>query len=138
MNPNSGEFEDAARAEATMRVLVCGSRVFRDEQTMRRVLEDETRGEARVLLIHGGCRGADALAGKVAQEKGWDVQIYRADWENHGHAAGPIRNQKMLEKSKPTLVLAFPLTDSRGTKDMIRRAEKAGVECIVIERSWAQ
>jgi hypothetical protein len=41
-----------------------------------------------------------------------------ADWANHGKAAGPIRNRKMLDL-KPDLVLAFhaDLTNSKGTKD---------------------
>ena len=121
--------------EATYRILVCGSRLFHNQRMMCRVLEAETQGATRVVLIHGGCRGADKLAGRIAKQKGWDVDIYRADWSNHGHAAGPIRNQKMLEQSKPTLVLAFPLIGSRGTKDMIRRAQKAGVKCRVISRT---
>lgn len=41
------------------------------------------------------------------------------------NAAGPIRNQHMLDIGKPDVVLAFP--GGRGTEDMIRRAEKAGV-----------
>jgi len=33
----------------------------------------------------------------------------------------------MLELGKPELVIAFQLNDSKGTKNMIQQAEKAGV-----------
>lgn len=40
-------------------------------------------------------------------------------------AAGPIRDQEMLDKGKPDLVVAF--LGNRGTADMVRRAREAGV-----------
>lgn len=39
----------------------------------------------------------------------------------------------MLDEQSPTLVLAFPLEDSRGTWDMVRRAEAARVPVRVIK-----
>jgi hypothetical protein len=53
------------------------------------------------------------------------IDVYVAQWKKHGRAAGPIRNQRMLDEGKPDLVVAFP--GGRGTADMIRRAERAGV-----------
>jgi len=50
--------------------------------------------------------------------------VCHADWETHGRAAGPIRNEKMLTW-KPDLVVAFP--GGVGTADLVRRAEAAGV-----------
>lgn len=38
----------------------------------------------------------------------------------------------MLDEGKPDLVVAFLAQNSRGTKDMISRAKKAGVEVKVI------
>jgi hypothetical protein len=42
-----------------------------------------------------------------------------------GKAAGPIRNQRMIDEGKPDLVIAFP--GGRGTADMVSRAKKAGI-----------
>ena len=53
-----------------------------------------------------------------------------ADWTKHGKAAGPIRNQKMLDEC-PDLVVAFP--GGKGTADMVRRAMKAGIDCWVFQ-----
>lgn len=123
-----------------MRVLVCGSRTFTDERIIRLALFGAV-AEAHALLgdldvIHGGAQGADALAHQVAVNDLLDVEEYPADWDTHGKAAGPIRNQQMLDEGKPDLVLAFvdkPLAESRGTADMVRRARAAGVPTYVVE-----
>lgn len=124
-----------------MRVLVCGSRTWRHHRIIEAVVaglrEDaEAHGEPFVV-IHGCARGADETAGDYAERAGIEVEPYPADWESHGRAAGPIRNALMLEEGRPDLVFAFvdrPLSDSKGTADMVRRAEAAGVPVYVIER----
>jgi hypothetical protein len=77
-------------------------------------------------IIHGGAAGADWCAGAVAELRDIPQSVFKADWKAHGRAAGPIRNQQMLDQGKPDLVLAFP--GGRGTADMVRRAKAAGVE----------
>jgi hypothetical protein len=68
------------------------------------------------------------LAADWAEKEGVCCETYPADWYTHGKAAGPIRNQKMLDDAFPDVVLAFP--GGRGTADMVRRAEKVGVTVI--------
>jgi len=110
-----------------MRVLVCGGRDYDDLTAMRAALA--TYNPTCAVLIHGDARGADALAKRVARDLGWsEVRAYAADWKHCGHAAGPVRNQRMIDHGKPHLVLAFP--GGKGTADMVRRAEKAGVTVI--------
>lgn len=110
-----------------MRILVCGGRTYRDIEAMRRVLTANDNGSIPApTLIHGNAPGADRLAAHVAYgELFWRVLPFPADWDLHGRAAGPIRNQEMIDRGKPDLVLAFP--GGRGTADMVRRAEAAGV-----------
>lgn len=86
------------------------------------------------VLIHGDAKGADRLSEKALRNtySKFPVERYPADWNKHGKAAGPIRNQQMLDEGKPDLVIAFLAQNSRGTKDMVSRAEKAGVEVKVI------
>jgi hypothetical protein len=64
-------------------------------------------------------RGADTLAGIIAEQIGLQVEVYPADWNRHGQAAGPIRNQQMLDQGRPDIVLAFHanISQSKGTKD---------------------
>lgn len=118
------------------RVLVCGGRDFADDRLLWRVmLKVLTDKMDRVTVIHGGARGADELAGKWAATLGLDAEVYPADWQQHGRAAGPIRNQRMLDEGRPDLVVAFP--GGSGTADMVRRAKAAGVEVIEIEEDAA-
>lgn len=102
-------------------VLVCGGRDYDDYEKVRATLNALKPWR----VIHGGARGADNLADRWAQYCGIACEVYEADWETHGKAAGPMRNQKMLDDGKPDLVVAFP--GGRGTADMVRRAKKAGV-----------
>lgn len=110
-----------------MRVLVCGDRNWSDRDLMHMKLA-ETLVEGDVL-IHGDCRGADRMAGRVAGELGCEVEAYPADWDRHGKAAGPIRNKQMLEEGSPDEVWAFHdnFGESRGTKSMVLQAIDAGV-----------
>jgi hypothetical protein len=81
------------------------------------------------LLIHGGAQGADDLADAWARERGIVRQMYRPNWKAHGRAAGPIRNQRMIDEGKPTIVVAF--TGGAGTADMCRRAIAAGLVVVL-------
>jgi hypothetical protein len=47
----------------------------------------------------------------------------------HGRAAGPIRNQAILDEGKPDLVVAFP--GGRGTTDMVSRVQNARIEVLL-------
>ena len=110
-----------------MKCLVTGSRDWKDIMASRRGLERE----GCTIVIVGGARGADALAAHAAHTLGIkDVRTYPAQWNKFGRAAGSLRNQQMLDEedllpNEPIdVVLAFPLPDSIGTWDMIRRVER--------------
>jgi len=107
-----------------MRVLVCGGRDYRDREAVSDALS-ALRNKISAVIT-GGAPGADSFAFDWAWENGFVVERYMADWKAHGRAAGPIRNQRMLDEGKPDLVLAFP--GGRGTADMVQRAKAAGVE----------
>jgi len=108
-------------------VLVCGGRDYDDRRSVYTCLDGLV--PRPTLIITGGANGADALAADWAAFRQVPKLIFRADWEKHGRAAGPIRNQQMLE-CKPDLVMAFP--GGRGTADMVRRAKAAGVRIIEV------
>lgn len=83
-------------------------------------------------IIEGEARGADTLARKYAERHKIHVLPFPAQWDLHGKAAGPIRNTEMLRVGKPDLVIAFMAKDSRGTKNMVSQAEKAGIPVYVV------
>jgi YspA, cpYpsA-related SLOG family len=122
-----------------MRLLVCGSRTFSDGSYLYDILDEVSIKYDIDVLIHGDAKGADTLAKEWAETVGLDkIEAYPADWDKHGRAAGPIRNKQMLDEGKPDLVVAFidkPLDQSRGTKNMVEIAKKAGIKTFVEGKS---
>ena len=107
-------------------IIVCGGRNYSDANLVDSYLSRLTKP---FRIVTGKCpTGADFLAAEWARanaSKGVELREYPADWARHGRAAGPIRNQQMLDEEQPCAVVAFP--GKRGTKDMKDRAKAAGV-----------
>lgn len=103
------------------RVLVTGGRNYLDQDRIAGVLADIQP----TCVIHGDATGADRLAKIWCLLNNVPQEPYPALWGKHGRAAGPIRNQQMLECGHPDLVVAFP--GGSGTADMVARARKAGI-----------
>jgi len=110
-----------------MRVLICGDRHWDDYCAIE--YEVFTRLEPGDVIIQGGAKGADRIAWLVGDRYGLEVLLFAAEWALYGRAAGPIRNQRMLDEGEPDEVWAFhpDLPQSKGTKDMVKRALKAGL-----------
>lgn len=103
-----------------MRFGVTGGRDYDDVTTVADVLS----ALPNAVLVHGAASGADTLAARHWAGLGRPTEPHPADWTTHGKAAGPLRNQEMVD-SHLDLLIAFP--GGRGTADMVRRAEAAGV-----------
>lgn len=110
------------------RVLVCGTREGIDDT----LIDAELSRLSPDVVIEGDCHGVDRQAGQWARTHGVELVTFPADWRRFGRAAGPIRNQAMLDQGCPDLVLAFATAISKGTNDMIRRAEVSGVPVRVV------
>lgn len=117
-----------------MKVIICGSRYWNDSNYELICLAVSCLPEGS-KVIHGAARGVDTLAGRAARQLRHDVQYFDAAWHVYGKAAGPRRNQRMLEQ-KPDLVIGFTddIQASIGTRDMISRALNAGVPTMVMDR----
>lgn len=113
--------------------LICGGREFSDQAMFDDVMSGLTieYGCPR-MIVQGGANGADAMAKEWGKRMAIEVQEESADWMRHGKGAGPIRNQKMLDKYSPSVVIAFP--GGSGTLDMVRRAHATkGVDVIEVK-----
>lgn len=122
-----------------MRILVTGGRSFKDAALVRDVLgyyNVRAGRDEEMTLIEGGANGADTLARQVATVLGWKVETYPADWKKYGRAAGPMRNERMLEFGKPDLVVAFE--GGIGTANMVQLALKAGLRVTEARRAGHQ
>jgi hypothetical protein len=112
--------------------LICGGRDFTDDEMFRSAMSDliHMKGVPS-KVVQGGASGADTMARKWAIHMAVSCVEMAADWEKHGKAAGPIRNQDMLDRHKPQFVVAFP--GGKGTADMVARARKAGIDVAEIK-----
>ena len=135
------------------RVLVCGDRNWTDQRIVGTILEGLLREAelsfGHLVIIEGCARGADSFAhhffdgpcelpdgrsGSHAGHINVKHEHYPADWEQYGKSAGPIRNRQMLKEGRPQIVFAFhdDLDHSKGTKDMVTVAKKAGKPVYVV------
>jgi hypothetical protein len=110
-----------------MKALICGGRDFLDDVRLAESIIEVQRVKGKIsCVIQGGARGADRLAKDWAIVSGIPMIEMPANWLFYGKSAGAIRNASMLQFGKPDIVIAFP--GGRGTADMIKKAEAAGVE----------
>jgi len=142
-----------------MRVLVTGDRewgnaeVFgrqeaeRQVQLLQRTLNILYTVAPDTILVAGGARGADSIAevqwkdlvgGPRVQwepNEPWQTEVHKADWTKYRKAAGPIRNQFMIDESvrraakdnhrlEKAIACHVDLSKSKGTKDMVDRLTK--------------
>lgn len=124
-----------------MKLLVTGTRQLEsadDRRTVRKAIVDLIHEHQPEVIIHGAAAGVDSYVAATAATLDVPTDAHPAKWREHNSCrcpetaaycreAGSRRNQEMLEL-KPDLVVAFPGPRSRGTWDMVRRAEVAGIE----------
>ncbi|HZL94048.1 MAG TPA: hypothetical protein VFB99_10405 [Vicinamibacterales bacterium] len=133
-----------------MRLLVCGNRDIPPtcrsivRETLLAFQREHGLRPSEITVIHGGngkrdsfgqiIEGLDILVGDVAMDLGWHVIERKAEWKRLGHAAGPIRNQRMIDEERPTHGMAFGDIGRPGTGDCVKRMRKAGFEPALVSR----
>ena len=117
------------KGDVVKRILITGGRDYADREKMREVLSGLVNTNPDVTIIHGGARGADRLAGEVADDLRVPVEVHAADWRRWGRSAGFRRNQEMIE-ADVDLVVAFP--GGRGTADCVWRAKYANLPVLAV------
>ncbi len=123
-----------ARRHMDFRVIIAGGRDFADylllEDVMDKLLEKKSWTH-HIIIISGCAKGADTMGESYAgNNDAYGLELYPADWNKHGRAAGPIRNQKMADHADA--LVAFWDGKSRGTKSMITIATRDELRVRVI------
>ena len=112
-----------------MKVIVAGTRSIADYDRVARAIES---APFDVTEIVSGCApGPDQLGALYGYLNDIPVKEFPAEWDVHGRAAGPIRNQAMSEYAD-ALILIWN-GQSRGSKDMLERAKAENLEIFVDE-----
>ncbi len=115
----------------TKRILVCGGRDYTNKELVYSVLNAAKAAHNIECIISGMAQGADTFGSMWAIENNIPLLKFPADWKTYGGAAGPIRNQQMLNEGKPNLIFAFP--GKNGTKNMIKIGKRAGIVVLSIK-----
>jgi YspA, cpYpsA-related SLOG family len=118
-----------------MRVLVTGSRDWRDRWLIERQLGSLLAADGVLTLVHGAAsKGADAMAHKWGLERrhassygAVTLEPHPADWRQYGRSAGIRRNAEMVALGAD-VCLAFIHNDSRGATHCAELADKAGIK----------
>ncbi len=121
-----------------MIVAFTGGRDYRDRALVKCIMDLVqccTTAEPFVELRVGDCpTGLDAIVASFP----YKVVVYRAAWDKHGKAAGPIRNAAMLNtksdalNSNVDLLVAFP--GGRGTADCVCQARALGIAVLEVPK----
>ena len=113
-----------------IKLIVAGSRKFQDEYVFEQYLLAYLAKYEDLTIITGMATGPDMMAYDYAQFHDMPVLEFPADWNRFGKSAGYRRNAEMLKSG--THLLAFWDGHSKGTKNMIDIATKAGLNVTII------
>lgn len=138
------------------RVLVCGPRnygeiiigktsaqAFHERMKIYDTLSEDHERQPITILVHGACMidgrlsGADHWADEWALDHDVQRRRYPVDHALDGPwpAAGPRRNRRMRDESKPERGIAFmppPGTKKSGTLGMVKLMEDAGLNVLKV------
>jgi len=112
-----------------MKIIIAGGRDFNDYQKLKDACDYYLKNQSNVEIVSGTANGADKLGEKYAEERGYPVKKFPADWNLHKKAAGYLRNAEMAEYSDA--LIAF-WNGSKGTGHMIDLANKHGLKVRII------
>lgn len=125
----------------TLAILVTGAREYSNKKLVRNTLKNAVEDHEKIILIHGGCSGADKLAGEVGLKLGFIVEVYPAEWKKYGKSAGPKRNKQMVDRLVEYKNLGYnikmfafhdDIDNSKGTKNCVNIAQKNGIAVDII------
>jgi len=103
------------------RVIIAGSRDFNDYDTLGEICDYMLQNKLDVEIVSGTARGADQLGERYANERGFKLKKFPADW-SLGKSAGYIRNELMAQNADALIV--FWDGKSKGTLNMINLAKQ--------------
>lgn len=108
------------------RVIIAGGRDFDDYDVLTAYADKMLQNiDDEIQIVSGDARGADSLGVRYANERGYSVRHFPADWDKNGRSAGYIRNVEMAENADA--LIAFWDGKSRGTNHMIDIAKSRGL-----------
>lgn len=126
-----------------MKVIIAGSRGFKDYKLLKDKCSKILCNQVDVEIVSGTANGADKLGEQFAKEMNYKLKKFPADWNNiegkpsnqirinsrgikYWTLAGHHRNKQMAEYADA--LIAFNVNNSSGTNNMVRTATKLGLK----------
>lgn len=114
-----------------MKVVIAGSRSFLSEHTIALVdYAVAMSGYTITEEVCGLAKGIDTFGKKWAELSNIPVKEFPANWDQHGKAAGPIRNGEMADYADAAIIIWDG--ESRGSQDMMKQMKKRGKLCYIL------
>ena len=118
-----------------VRVVVMGSHDWTKYSSISMVLDhymSQFPLSRKIVFVSGTCPGVDMLGEQYAYEHDIGIVEFPLEKKKYGNAAVKIRNQNIVDyitaDNSHAVLFAFWNGKSKGTKDMLRRARKSGIE----------
>ncbi len=93
-----------------------------DYEYLESVLDDLANNLGPFVILSGGAKGVNTLAERYAEEKGMEIEIFKADWKRYGKGAVYLRNVEIWKAAD--LGIAFWDGQSKGTQHSFRHSGK--------------
>ena len=109
--------------------LIVGSRDFNDYELLKEKCDKLLSNQSEITIVSGGAKGADSLAERYAHDKGYELKVFKADWDSYGKSAGYIRNEQMhkyISQFDKRGVIAFWNGTSKGTAHNFELGKRYG------------
>ena len=106
------------------RIVVAGCRNYNNYEEASAYIAhciSRIKNQYTLIFISGCSKGADMLGERFAEENGFEIEYYPADWNKYNKKAGPIRNKQMAAAGD--YFICFWDGKSPGTKSMINYAK---------------
>ena len=82
------------------RIIIAGCRNYTNYCEAKEYIDyclSDIGNSHEIIIISGGCNGADMIGERYAEENNFIIERYPAQWSKYGKKAGPIRNKTMAE-----------------------------------------
>lgn len=129
------------------KVMIFGGRDFNNYNLLCKVCDKLLSRFNNITIVEGEASGADTLARRYGEEKGYIIEKYPADWNNleapicsikynrygepYNCLAGFNRNQTMVDVCD--IAIGFWDSKSSGTYDSMKRLKKANKKTVIVD-----
>lgn len=115
-----------------MKVIIAGGRDFDNSNLLTERMDHYlSKLDDNIEIVSGCANGADSIGEIYANNRGYRLKKFPADWNKFGKGAGFKRNVEMAKYADA--LIAFWDGSSRGTNHMINIAKKERLQIKIVK-----